>query len=312
MRVVVLDDYQDVARSSADWGSLDAEVVVEHEHLGPEELVARHRGADVLVLMRERTPVDAALLDALPEVRLLVTTGMRNASVDLDAARERGVAVCGTEGSASSAAELAWALVLDLAHRVTWEDAALRTGRWQTGVGRDLAGLTLGVVGLGRLGRRVAAYALAFGMEVLAWSQHLTAEAAAHAGAALVPKDELLERADVVSVHVVLSERTRGLLGAAELARMKPGALLVNTSRGPVVDEAALVDALSRGHLGGAGLDVFDREPLPLDSPLRTAPRTVLTPHIGYVTDQVYRQWYAMALEDVAAWQAGAPVRQLA
>jgi phosphoglycerate dehydrogenase-like enzyme len=247
-----------------------------------------------------------------PDLRLLVTTGMANASIDLAAAGAHGVTVCGTDsGSATNTAELTWALILACRRRVVTEDRALREGRWQITIGTDLAGSTLGVLGLGRLGTQVARIGQAFGMRVIAWSRHLTAERAEAAGATLVSKDELFATSDVVTVHLRLSERTIGLVGAAELAAMKPSAILVNTSRGPIVTESALVTALATGSIAGAGLDVYDAEPLPAGNPLRGAPNTVLLPHLGYVTEATYRSWYEQIVEDIAAWRAGEPVRVL-
>ncbi len=319
MRIVVLDDYQDVARRSAGWGSLPGSVDVEtvQQHLTGAALRGALAGAEVVVAMRERTPFDAALLADLPDLRLLVTTGQVNAAIDLAAAAERGVVVCGTGMVEAPTAELTWALLLALVKGVPRLEAGVRAGAWQqrlasdAGVGGDLSGATLGVIGLGRLGQRVARVALAFEMHVLAWSQNLDPALAARLGVEATTKDDLLARSDAVTLHLKLSERSRGVVGAAELARMKPGALLVNTSRGPLVDEPALLAALASGHLGGAGLDVYDTEPLPTDHPLRTAPRTVLTPHVGYVTEATYRRFYGDAVEDVAAWMAGAPVRVL-
>jgi phosphoglycerate dehydrogenase-like enzyme len=309
-RVAVLDDYQGVARRFADWSGLEA--VLFRDHLADLDAVAR-RLADfeAVVAMRERTPFPRALLARLPRLRLLVTTGMRNASIDLQAAADHGVTVCGTAGLPYPTAELAWGLVLALARCIPREDRATRAGGWQETVGVGLNGKTLGVLGLGTLGSRVARFGRAFEMTVLAWSQHLTAERAAEVGATLVPRDELLARADVVSIHLVLGERTRGLLGARELALMKPSALLVNTSRGPIVDEAALIEALRQGRLAGAGLDVFEEEPLPLDHPFRRLPNTVITPHLGYVTEETYRIFFGQAVEDVQAFFRGAPVRVL-
>jgi phosphoglycerate dehydrogenase-like enzyme len=261
--------------------------------------------------MRERTPFDRALLDRLPDLRLLVTTGMANASIDLDAARDRGVLVCGTRSRQPGPAELTWALVLAVTRRVAQEDAAVRAGGWQTTIGPELSGRTLGVLGLGRLGSIVAGYGRAFGMRVLGWSANLDPGHARELGVEPVTLDDLLTRSDVVSVHLTLSDRTRGLLGARELDLIGPEGYLVNTSRGPIVDEAALVQALRAGRIAGAGLDVFDVEPLPADHPLRTVPRAVLTPHIGYVALDAYRVFYADAVEDVIAWMAGEPVRVL-
>ena len=313
-RVAILDDYQHVARRMADWASLPAgtEVVVFADHLNDDGAVAaRLADFDAVVAMRERTPFRRALLERLPRLKLLVTTGMRNASIDVGAAVERGVVVCGTAGLPYPTAELTWGLILALVRRIPVEDRATREGRWQVSCGLGLNGKTLGVVGLGGLGSRVAKIGRAFEMEVIAWSQNLTAARAAEVGATLVTKDELLAKADVVSIHLVLSDRTRGLLGARELSRMKPTAYLVNTSRGPIVDEAALVAAVHQGTIAGAGLDVYDDEPLPLDHPLRNLPNTVITPHLGYVTEEGYRIFYGQALEDVSAWLAGQPVRVL-
>jgi phosphoglycerate dehydrogenase-like enzyme len=313
-RVAILDDYQNVARRMADWASLPAgnEVVVFADHLSGSDAVAK-RLADfeAVVAMRERTPFPRALLERLPRLKLLVTTGMRNASIDVAAAVERGITVCGTAGLPYPTAELTWGLILGLFRRIPAEDRATREGRWQVSCGLGLNGKTLGVIGLGGLGSRVAKIGRAFEMDVIAWSQNLTAARATEVGATLVTKDELLARSDVVSIHLVLSDRTRGLLGARELARMKPTAYLVNTSRGPIVDEAALVEAVRKGTIGGAGLDVYDEEPLPLDHPLRNLPTTVITPHLGYVTEEGYKIFYGHALEDVKGWLAGQPVRVL-
>jgi phosphoglycerate dehydrogenase-like enzyme len=313
-RVAILDDYQNVARRMADWASLPAgnEVVVFADHLSGSDAVAK-RLADfeAVVAMRERTPFPRALLERLPRLKLLVTTGMRNASIDVAAAVERGITVCGTAGLPYPTAELTWGLILGLFRRIPAEDRATREGRWQVSCGLGLNGKTLGVIGLGGLGSRVAKIGRAFEMDVIAWSQNLTAARATEVGATLVTKDELLARSDVVSIHLVLSDRTRGLLGARELARMKPAAYLVNTSRGPIVDEAALVEAVRKGTIGGAGLDVYDEEPLPLDHPLRNLPTTVITPHLGYVTEEGYKIFYGHALEDVKGWLAGQPVRVL-
>ena len=311
MKITVLDDYQDVALGMGPWDRLDAQVVALHEHLLGDQLVAALSGSEVVVAMRERTPFDRVLLDRLPDLRLLVTTGMANASIDLDAARERGVLVCGTRSRQAGPAELTWALVLAVTRRVAYEDAAVRAGGWQTTIGPELSGRTLGVLGLGRLGSIVAGYGRAFGMRVLAWSANLDPGHARELGVEPVTLDDLLTRSDVVSVHLKLSDRTRGLLGARELDLIGPDGYLVNTSRGPIVDEAALVEALRTGRIAGAGLDVFDVEPLPADHPLRTAPRAVLTPHIGYVALDAYRVFYAEAVEDVVAWLAGEPVRVL-
>jgi phosphoglycerate dehydrogenase-like enzyme len=311
VKVVVLDDYQRVAAGFAPWDQLGAEVVFVHEHLTGDALVEVLREATVVVAMRERTAFDAALLQRLDALRLLVTTGAANASIDVAAAQARGVTVCGTRGLPSPAAELTWALILAVARQVPESDAGLRAGGWQTTVGTEVAGKTLGVIGLGRLGQRVARVALAFEMDVLAWSQNLDPAVAEEHGVIATSKEDLLARSDVVSLHLRLSARTRGTIGAAELELMKRSAYLVNTSRGPLVDEHALIDALTSGRIAGAGLDVYDQEPLPPDHPLRTTPRTVLTPHTGYVTDGSYRLFYTDAVDDIRAWRAGAPVRVL-
>jgi phosphoglycerate dehydrogenase-like enzyme len=313
-RVAVLDDYQDVARLTADWDRLPAgvELTVFRDHVAdPDALVARLAPYDIVVAMRERTPFPRPVLARLPALRLLVTTGMRNAAIDVRAAGERGVVVCGTAGLPYPTAELAWGLILALARRIPREDRGMREGRWQETVGTGLNGKTLGVLGLGTLGSRVARIGRAFEMTVLAWSQHLTPERATEVGAGRVERDELLRRADVVTIHLVLGERTRGLIGARELALMKPTAYLVNTSRGPIVDEAALIRALQDGTIAGVGLDVYDEEPLPPEHPLRRLPNAVLTPHLGYVTEETYRVFYGQALEDVLAFLQGSPVRVL-
>ena len=313
-RVALLDDYQGVALRMADWKSLPAgtDVVAFPDHLADESaLAARLADFDIVMAMRERTPFTRSLLERLPKLRLLITAGMRNASIDMKAAAERGVLVCGTSGLPYPTAELAWGLILGLMRRIPAEDRATREGRWQVSLGLGLNGKTLGVLGLGTLGSRVARVGRAFEMTVLAWSQNLTAARAEEVGATLVAKDELLARSDIVSIHLVLSERTRGLLNARELGLMKRTAYLVNTSRGPIVDEAALVRALREGTIAGAGLDVFESEPLPADHPFRSLPNIVVTPHLGYVTEETYRVFYGHALEDVQAFLRGAPVRVL-
>jgi len=311
-RVALLDDYQGVALRMADWKSLPAgtDVVAFPDHLADESaLAARLADFDIVMAMRERTPFTRSLFERLPKLRLLITAGMRNASIDMKAAAERGVLVCGTSGLPYPTAELAWGLILGLMRRIPAEDRATREGRWQVSLGLGLNGKTLGVLGLGTLGSRVARVGRAFEMTVLAWSQNLTAARAEEVGATLVAKDELLARSDIVSIHLVLSERTRGLVGARELGLMKRTAYLVNTSRGPIVDEAALVRALREGTIAGAGLDVFEPEPLPADHPFRSRPNIVVTPHLGYVTEETYRVFYGHALEDVQAFLRGAPVR---
>jgi phosphoglycerate dehydrogenase-like enzyme len=311
MRIAVLDDYQDVARSMADWAGI-GEVEFFHDHLSrTEDLIERLKEFDVIVAMRERTPFPRTLLERLPKLRLLVTTGMRNRSIDVAAAKARGVAVCGTPGLNTTTAELTWGLILALARQIPREDRELRTGRWQTTVGLGLAGKTLGILGLGSIGQQVARIGAAFGMKPIAWSQNLDAARASAAGASRVNKEQLFQEADVLTIHLVLSERTRGLVGARELALMKRSALLVNTSRGPIVDERSLADALKRGTLAGAGIDVYGEEPMPREHPLLLAPNTVLTPHLGYVTRESYRVYYEGAVEAIRAWQRNAPVRLL-
>jgi phosphoglycerate dehydrogenase-like enzyme len=296
-RVAILDDYQDAARAFADWDSLDAEVVVFREHFDD---IDHLEPFDVILAMRERTPFTRERLERLPNLRLLVTTGMGNAAIDMEAARELGITVAGTGGTPTHTAELTWALILALARHIPAEDRAVREGGWQHTVGFELAGRTLGVIGLGRLGSQVARIGSSFGMEVIAWSQNMDTP---------LTKEELLQRSDIVTIHLRLSERTRGLIGAAELASMKPTAYLVNTSRGPIVDEDALLEALRTGGIAGAGIDVYDIEPLPADHPLRSAPNTVLTPHVGYVTDASYTVFFQDAFEDIAAFLRGEPIR---
>ena len=314
VRVAVLDDYQDVARKMTDWGVLpaDVEVAVFRDHLTDQAAVAeRLKDFDIVMAMRERTPFPRTLLEQLPRLRLLTTTGMRNAAIDMQAAADCEVLVCGTGGVLYPTAELTWGLVLSLLRHIPDEDQATRTGRWQVSMGLGLHGKTLGLMGLGRLGSEVARVGNAFQMDVIAWSQNLTAERAAERGATLVSKDELLARADILSIHLVLSARSRGLIGHQELNRMKPTAYLINTSRGPIVDEAALIAALRDGTIAGAGLDVFDEEPLPLDHPLRRTANTVITPHIGYVTEETYTVFFAETVENIQAFLQGAPVRVL-
>jgi phosphoglycerate dehydrogenase-like enzyme len=259
--------------------------------------------------MRERTPFPAALFVRLPNLKLLVTTGMRNAAIDLEAARKHGVTVCGTDMLPYPTAELTWGLILALARNIAREDRAMREGKWQTTIGTGLKGKTLGLLGLGRLGAQVGAIGRAFGMEIIAWNQNLTAERAAAAGARLVDKETLFTTADIISIHLVLGERTRGLVKAGDLARMKPSAFLVNTSRGPIVDERALLAALESQRIAGAAIDVYDDEPLPAEHPLRRVPNTVLTSHLGYVTVENYRLAYGQAVDAICAYLAGAPIR---
>jgi len=314
VKVAVLDDYQEVCLRYGAWEELgDAvDVTVFSDHVADEENLADRLVAfSVVLAMRERTAFPRSVLERLPGLRLLVTTGMGNAAIDLAAARDQGVVVSGTGGLGPPTAELTWALILGLTRHIVAEDHSIREGGWQRSVGADLAGATLGVVGLGRLGSRVAEIGLAFGMDVMAWSQNLQSETAQARGVRAVSKDELFRTADVITIHLQLSERTRGLITKDDLALLKPTSYIVNTSRGPIIDEEALLAALWRGQLAGAGLDVFDVEPLPTDHPLRSAPRTLLTPHIGYATDGTYRIFYREAIEDIAAFLSGHPVRVL-
>ena len=313
MRVAVLDDYQDVALAMAEWAGLDGvEVRSYQEHVASQDdLVEAVRDCEILVIMRERTPFPAELFARLPALRLLITSGMRNASIDLAAAADAGVTVCGTGSDSKPPAELTWALILGLARRITVENAELRSnGPWQSTVGTTLAGKTLGLLGFGKIGVAVGRVGRAFGMDVVAWSQNLTEERTSAEGVRLAAsKAELVRDSDVLSVHLVLSDRTRGLLGADDLALLRPEALLINTSRAAIVDQDALVDALRSGRIAGAGLDVFEQEPLPAGHPFRTLPTVLATPHLGYVSDTNYRVYFREAVEDIAAWLAGTPVR---
>ena len=314
-KVAILDDYHGVALGMADWGVLASECPVEvfRDHLTDLDAIAdRLRDFEIVTCMRERTPFGRDLLKRLPNLRLLVTTGMRNAAIDVAAARELGIVVCGTSGGPESPpAELTWGLILALVRHIPREDAATRAGHWGTTVGMCLENRVLGVLGLGRLGSKVARVGVAFEMTVIAWSENLTAERAAKCGATLVTKDELFARSDILSVHVQLSARTRGLVGARELSLMKPTAYLINTARGPIVDEQALVKALEHRAIAGAGLDVFDEEPLPADHPFKRLDNTLLMPHAGYVTEAQYRVRYRDTVEDVAAYLKGTPLRVL-
>ncbi|MFC5648559.1 D-2-hydroxyacid dehydrogenase family protein [Paenibacillus solisilvae] len=316
IRCAVLDDYQQVAMSMTDWSVIAdrVDVKVFNTHIESEdELSAAIDDCEIVVIMRERTPFRRALFERLPRLKLLVTTGMRNASVDLAAAAEHGVVVSGTRGGGEGTTELTWALILGLSRRIVRENEALRTGgSWQSTVGVDLNGKRLGLLGLGHIGTNVARIGQAFGMQVAAWSQNLTAEKAASAGVRLAAsKDELLESSDFVSIHLVLGDRTRGLLGSRELGLMRPTAYLINTSRAPIVDRDALIEALRSGTIAGAGLDVFETEPLPVDDPLRSLPNVLATPHIGYVTEASYQGFYRGIVEDIEAFLNGSPVNVL-
>lgn len=315
LKIAVLDDYADVARDYAPWPEGDS-VTVFHDTLTDQAaLAARLAPFDVLCVMRERTPLDAGLIGALPKLKLIVTTGARNLSIDIAAARARGIVVCGTESRGTTTAEFVMALLLALTRRIVPEANAATAGGWQQGIGRDLAGLTLGIAGYGRIGRKLATLARPFGVELLAWSRSLTAEQAAAEKVGYAPDlDALLRGSDIVSVNLVLSETTRGLFGAREFALMRPDALLLNTSRGPIVQVAPLLEALRAGRLGGAALDVHDVEPLPegapvLDRALIDSGRLLVTPHLGYVSEQTFRMFYRQTAEAIAAWKAGSPIR---
>lgn len=315
MKLAILDDYQNAALGAANWSALGDGIAITtfNRHLGHDEeaIAAALAPFDIVVAMRERTRFSSGVIKRLPNLKLLVTTGMRNAAIDLDAARARGIVVSGTGMLPYPAAEHAVALILALFKKISQEDRLMHEGGWQGHVSDSLNGKTLGLLGLGKLGARVARVGLALEMEVIAWSQNLTAERCANVGATLVAKDALFRQSDVVSIHLVLSERTRGLVGATELALMKPTAYLVNTSRGPIVEEAALVEALRKRSIAGAGLDVYDSEPLAADHPLRALDNAVLTGHTGYVVKELYEKAYGEAVEDIAAWLKGSPIRLL-
>ncbi len=314
MQVAILDDYQHSALALADWKSLEPEVRVEAfpDHVAdPDVLARRLHTFECVVLMRERTPFAKPLIERLPNLRLIVTAGMKNASIDVAAATARGIQVCGTETLGTPTAELAWGMIVCLVRKIPQEFAALKRGHWQSTLGIGLHGKTLGVVGLGRLGSQMARIGAAFGMKVVAWSQNLTAARAQECGAHLVSKDELFATADIVTIHLVLGDRSRGLIGAAEFNRMKASAYLVNTSRGPIVQEAALIEALSARRIAGAALDVYDREPLPAGHPLLGLDNLLVTPHLGYVTAENYRLIYGQAVEDIRAFLGGRPVRAI-
>jgi len=307
MKIAVLDDYQNVALSMADWSrvSKQADVTVFNDHLAdPQKLVDRLKPFDVLCVMRERTPLTADLIGQLPDLKLIISTGARNASIDMAAAERGGILVQFTGYEATPTVEMTWALILGVARHVASENASLRAGGWQRSVGSDLHGKTLGLLGLGNLGTRVATIAHAFGMKTIAWSHNLTEEKAAAVGTTLVSKEALFREADFLTVHLVLGERSRGLVGPAELALMKPTAYLINSSRGPIVEEAALTDALQRNQIAGAAVDVFDVEPMLPDHPFRTLPNILATPHIGYVSQSLYEIFYRDTVSHLEAWLA--------
>jgi phosphoglycerate dehydrogenase-like enzyme len=304
-RVAILDDYQNVALTSADWSPVAAraEITVFNDHVADEdELVARLAPFDAVMVMRERTPLPRNVIERLPRLGMIASTGAFNASIDMDAAADAGIQIAHTSGTVASTVELTWALILGASRHLVAERQSVANGGWQTTVGRELDRRVLGVLGLGRIGSRIAKIGAAFGMDVVAWSTNLTAEAATEAGARYLPREEFFATADVISVHLTLSARSRGLVGPAELTAMKETALLVNTSRGPIVDEAALIDALRSRSIAGAALDVFDVEPLPANHPLRTLDNVLATPHIGYVADRPYRLFHRDAVAAIAEW----------
>jgi phosphoglycerate dehydrogenase-like enzyme len=315
LRCAILDDYQSVALEMADWSDVagDIDIKVFNRYLGSaDNVVSALQGFAIICAMRERTPFPRAVIERLPDLKLLITTGMRNASIDLGAAEDHGVVVCGTESFGNGTVAIATGLMIDLARRISYENARLKAGApWQTTIGFDLEGMTLALLGLGRLGSRMAEVGRAFKMNIVAWSENLTAERCRAAGTEHVGRDELFRRADFLSVHLQLSERTRGLVGARELGLMKPTTFLINTSRGPIVEEAALLAALHEKRIAGAGFDVFEIEPLPIDHPLRTLDNVVLTPHLGYVTAQNYRTFFTGMVEDIRAFLDGKPLRVL-
>jgi D-3-phosphoglycerate dehydrogenase len=312
-RCAILDDYQNIVLGTADWSPVqgDLDIKVFNEPLGgPEQTIKALQGFPIVCAMRERTVFSRRVIEALPDLRLLITTGARNNSIDVAATKERNVVVCGTPSFGNPTAGITIGLMLEVTRRIGYEHARLKAGAsWQSTIGLDLEGLTLGVIGLGKLGIRVTNLAKAFGMKVIAWSQNMTAEKAREYGAEYVSKEELFRQADVVSVHVQLSERTRGLIGGKEIGVMKPSAYIINTARGPIIEEAALLAALREKRIAGAGLDVFDVEPLPLDHPFRKMDNVVITPHLGYVSAQNYRAYFKGVVEDIRAWLDGNPVR---
>jgi phosphoglycerate dehydrogenase-like enzyme len=313
VRAAILDDYQNISMKMADWSAIAKDVEIEvfnKPFTSQDEVIKCLQGFAIVVGMRERTAFPRKVIDALPDLKLLITTGARNNSFDVKACSERGVTVCGTGSFGSPTTGIAFGLMLELTRRIGFENARLKAGApWQTTIGRDLEGLTLGVLGLGKLGQRSAAVGKAFGMKTIAWSQNLTEEKAKVSGADYVSREDLFRNSDIVTIHVVLSDRSRGLVGQKELGLMKKTAYLINTSRGPIVDEKALIAALQNKAIAGAGLDVFDVEPLPLDHPFRKMDNVVITPHLGYVSEQNYRKYFPDVVEDIRAWLNGKPVR---
>lgn len=314
VKIAVLDDYQGVALELADWSSLNdrADITVYRDHVADSAgVISRLKPFEIVCVMRERTPLPRAIIEELPNLRLIVTTAGRNASIDMDAAKERGIAVCGTLSTSNATAELTWALILASVRNLLTENASVRSGGWQVTLGGDLEGRTIGIVGFGKIGIRVAKVASAFGMQVLAWSQNLTSEATERDGARLVSKEQLFRDSDIVTLHLVLSPRTRGIVGATELNWMKATAYLVNTSRGPLVDEVALIEALRNRTIAGAALDVYDTEPLPESHPFRSLDNVLPVPHIGFVSQAGYRVFYEGVVEDIGSWLNGNPMRVL-
>ncbi|MEJ5281538.1 D-2-hydroxyacid dehydrogenase family protein [Pseudomonas sp. MYb541] len=314
VQIAVIDDWQSVASGVVDWSVLEGVGQVHFLHDYPADtaaMIERLRGFEVICVMRERSTFDKTLLQGLPKLKLLVTGGLRNAAIDIPAAKALGITVCGTDSYKHAAPELTWALIMASTRNLLAEANSLRAGQWQIGLGGDLHGKTLGILGLGSIGQKVARFAQAFGMRVIAWSENLTPERAAESGVTWVSKQALFEQADILTVHLVLSDRSRGLVDAEALSWMKPSARLVNTARGPIVDESALVQALENGRLAGAALDVYAEEPLPMDHPFRRLPNVLATPHVGYVSEQNYRQFYAQMIEDIHAWASGMPIRVL-
>ena len=314
VQIAVIDDWQNVASGVVDWSALAALGQVHFLHEYPADtttMVERLKGFDVICVMRERSTFDKPLLQGLPNLKLLVTGGMRNAAIDLPAAKALGIQVCGTDSYKHAAPELTWALIMASTRNLLAEANSLRAGHWQVGLGGDLHGQTLGILGLGSIGQKVAQFAQVFGMRVIAWSENLTPQRAAESGVTWVSKRDLFAQADILTIHLVLSERSRGLVDAEALGWMKPTARLVNTARGPIVDEPALLEALSNGRLAGAALDVYAEEPLPVEHPLRHLPNVLATPHVGYVSEQNYRQFYQQMIADIQAWAAGTPIRVL-
>ena len=314
MKLAILDDYQGIARDMADWSQLPSgvEVTFFQDHIADEnQLVDRLKDFDLVQGMRERTAFPSSVLSRLPNLRLLITTGRRNASFDIEAASELGITVCGTNGGGEGPTELTWGLILAMLRHIPEEDQRSRAGSWGTTIGVGIKGKTLGLIGLGHMGSLVAKVATAFDMNIIAWSQNMTQERAEECGATLVDKETLFKESDIVSIHLVLSDRTRGLVGASDLALMKPSAYIVNISRGPIIDEKSLIDVLERKAIAGAALDTFDIAPLPKDHPLFKTPNTLICPHLGYVIDDSYEAFYAGVIENVRAFTSGEPVRTI-